>query len=196
MANPRICSIDGCDNPAMARGWCGKHYMRWKSHGDPNVCKVEKGGQLRYLKKTIVQFDSDECLIWPFDKNVNGYGRVKIKGIRRAAHRVVCEIAHGLPPNDGIYDAAHSCGTRACINKRHLRWATPKENSQEKIVHGTIARGERNGNAVMTKESAMTALELKGKMTQREIAERLGITRSSVRDIHIGKSWAWLRGSV
>ena len=29
------CSIDGCGNDALARGWCRKHYARWKSHGDP-----------------------------------------------------------------------------------------------------------------------------------------------------------------
>ena len=29
------CSIDGCDGRVVARGWCGKHYQRWKTHGDP-----------------------------------------------------------------------------------------------------------------------------------------------------------------
>lgn len=29
------CSIDGCDNPPRARGWCGKHWTRWRTHGDP-----------------------------------------------------------------------------------------------------------------------------------------------------------------
>lgn len=29
------CSIAGCDQPHLARGWCGTHYARWKRHGDP-----------------------------------------------------------------------------------------------------------------------------------------------------------------
>lgn len=31
----RTCSIDGCDSPHSARGWCGLHYRRWCRSGDP-----------------------------------------------------------------------------------------------------------------------------------------------------------------
>lgn len=31
----RICSIKGCGKPLRARGWCVKHYNRWRRHGDP-----------------------------------------------------------------------------------------------------------------------------------------------------------------
>ena len=50
MATPRICSIDGCDKPHIARGFCGCHYRRWKKYGRPNgsapprvrpVCSIE-----------------------------------------------------------------------------------------------------------------------------------------------------------
>lgn len=30
----RICSVDGCEKPTWARGWCGMHYRRWHTHGD------------------------------------------------------------------------------------------------------------------------------------------------------------------
>lgn len=31
------CSIEGCEGKHLSRGWCTKHYYRWKRTGDPNV---------------------------------------------------------------------------------------------------------------------------------------------------------------
>lgn len=31
------CSVQDCSNPARCRGWCDKHYSRWRTHGDPTV---------------------------------------------------------------------------------------------------------------------------------------------------------------
>jgi hypothetical protein len=31
-----ICTIPDCGRPKIARGWCIRHYSRWKNHGDPN----------------------------------------------------------------------------------------------------------------------------------------------------------------
>jgi len=31
----QVCSIEGCDSSVLGRGWCAKHYKRWKRHGDP-----------------------------------------------------------------------------------------------------------------------------------------------------------------
>lgn len=34
-----ICSVAGCVSVAATRGWCEKHYRRWKRHGDPLAAK-------------------------------------------------------------------------------------------------------------------------------------------------------------
>jgi hypothetical protein len=36
----RLCSIDGCQRPHLARGWCNLHYKRWWENGDPLDAKV------------------------------------------------------------------------------------------------------------------------------------------------------------
>src|SRR5688572_30541432 len=38
MNKPVACSVEGCDRPILSRGWCRKHYLRWKRRGgDPAV---------------------------------------------------------------------------------------------------------------------------------------------------------------
>lgn len=43
MKQPDVCSVDGCEHPCIARGWCVKHYHRWLKHGD--VTAVAKSGR-------------------------------------------------------------------------------------------------------------------------------------------------------
>lgn len=193
MAKNFICSVVNCGKPARTMGWCRMHYMRWHKHGDVETVLIEKGKNLRWLNEVALMHSGNECLTWPFDRNVKGYGRITIKNRRHAAHRVVCERVHGLPPSPE-YDAAHSCGNGhlGCVTPAHIRWLSRRENILEKNVHGTMARGSRHGNATMNEETALSVKSLLGSMTQQKIAERLGVTRSAVRDIKIGKTWGWL----
>ena len=85
---------------------------------------------------------TDKCIEWPFSLTPSGYARVRYKGRRTSAHRIVLELSAGEPPTPE-HHAAHAplvCHNRACVNPRHLRWATPKENSLDKIADGTMGR--------------------------------------------------------
>lgn len=35
--NKPECSVSGCNATSITRGWCVKHYKRWRTHGDPTV---------------------------------------------------------------------------------------------------------------------------------------------------------------
>mgnify|MGYP000921627588 CR=1 FL=1 len=37
------CSVASCGGRSDARGWCGKHYQRWRAHGDPLVNLTRRG---------------------------------------------------------------------------------------------------------------------------------------------------------
>lgn len=50
----RTCSIEGCDKPHEARGWCPAHYRRWRATGDPQGCKIRE-------YKTRPRCTVDEC---------------------------------------------------------------------------------------------------------------------------------------
>lgn len=39
------CSVDGCENPTVARGWCSMHYQRWKHVGDTGTAESSRDAQ-------------------------------------------------------------------------------------------------------------------------------------------------------
>ena len=39
------CSIEGCERPRVARGWCDSHYRLWKKNGDPLIKKTRTRGE-------------------------------------------------------------------------------------------------------------------------------------------------------
>lgn len=45
MASPRICKIEGCGKPHLARGWCYVHYQRWQRSGDPLKTRFYNGAE-------------------------------------------------------------------------------------------------------------------------------------------------------
>lgn len=192
MAKSRLCSIEGCGKRHFGRGFCNAHYSRLRKYGDPLGNARRKLTQVQsFLRNVVILHEDDACLIWPFAKNGAGYPHMLHDGSYQLVHRLVCKIAHGEPPSNK-HQAAHSCGERTCVNKRHIRWATQIENEQDKLIHGTRQRGERCYNAQVTEIEARKILSLKGKMKQREIGALFGVSEDLVSQIHRRVRWSWL----
>lgn len=102
-----------------------------------------KGKGLQFLEEAISS-DSQDCIIWPFYKMKNGYGQVGTHDGMSLAHRYVCTRFHGNPPKENS-QARHLCGNRACVNPKHIRWGSPKQNEDDKRNHGTWYKRISNG---------------------------------------------------
>jgi hypothetical protein len=187
----KICKIEGCDLKVLARGWCMKHYERWRNHGDPLGGRTENGEPLAFLEAHR-DYKEPTCLVWPYSTNGYGYGCVKISGRTRKAHVIMLELTQGPKPSPR-HEAAHNCGHRICINPRHLRWATRAENQGDRVQHGTHSRGEQCCTAILTENDVqqIRALLAAGKK-QTEIAAQFNISRSNVSRIKRGLNWSWL----
>jgi hypothetical protein len=192
------CSVADCGNQAGTRDLCRGHYQRWRRHGNvfadvPLKETSSRGAPLKFIHEVAVRYTGDECLIWPLGKANYGYGEVLVDGQKRLAHRVVCELVHGKPPK-GKNDAAHRCGNRLCVNPFHLRWASRAENVEDMIAHGTALRGEKGTTARLTERDVREIRALKGKMPQKEVADKFGITPKYVGEIQSRRaSWSWLK---
>lgn len=162
---------------------------RSSSRADP--CSTRRD----FYFNSVVPYEGDECLIWPFATSSDGYAKCRFipGGKEEYVSRVLCEEANGPPPTKS-HQAAHSCGNgrSGCVAKRHLAWKTRVENEADKVVHGTSTRGENGSNAKLTRDDVWQIMSLRGSMSQREIANRFDVSKSLINQIHSGKSWSWL----
>ena len=190
----RICSIEGCGKRHYARGWCDAHYRRWKRNGDPLGGKAApaKNRVLMQFLHSLIASPPEECVIWPFNDDGHGYGRVSYKGLVQKAHRVSLLLSAGEPPTPS-HQAAHApiiCHNRACVNPRHLRWATPQENAADRNADSTVARGERQGHAKLTAEDVLAIR--RADETQEVLASRYEVDRATISAAQRRRNWAWL----
>lgn len=186
----RTCSVAGCDQPHDSHGFCGRHAMRWKRHSDPLGGGTSHGEPMTFLVDVAAKYRGDDCLIWPYGGTVGGRPQVHVGDTTRSAANMLCEILYGTPPTSR-HEAAHSCGKgdEGCISPRHLSWKTPAENEADKLIHGTHQYGEQNPVAKLTAAQVDEIRHLRGRLRQREIAERYGISQSNVSMIQSGVTW-------
>ena len=169
--------------------------VRWKAEGRPDHLGLipKSFRNVRWLMEHK-DWQGDECLIWPGALNGNGRGTAHIGRGPMSAPRAMCILAHGEPPTPE-HHAAHTCGNGhiGCANPRYLRWATPAENEQDKVLHGTLRKGTAINTAKLNEHAVRDIRRrLADGETGKAIAAEFGVTPALVSNIKLRKSWAWL----
>lgn len=133
----------------------------------------------------------DDCWPWTATINTRGYGTVSggaANGHRPVyAHRLAYALTHGeWPPH-----VRHTCDTPGCCNPAHMLPGTPRQNTQDAIDRGRLARGERvRGRKLTTAQvdeiramypnGARRGRPLEGQMTYGQLALRYGVHPESI----------------
>lgn len=136
-----------------------------------------------------VNFDGDECLIWPFSRR-HGYAGGMIRGKSIFPCRIMCEKRNGPAPTPK-HEAAHSCGRGhlGCIHPGHLSWKTRAQNQQDRRRHGTQANAYWGRVGKLKAADVLKIRALKGRMTEVEIGKMFGVTPTNINKIHNGRRW-------
>lgn len=86
-----------------------------------------------------------ECWNWKsLVHPVNPYGLLNFKGRMIASHRIAFLLFTGHPPTQFV---CHKCDNFSCCNPLHLYDGTPKQNTQDAVSRGRMARGSHHGMA-------------------------------------------------
>lgn len=199
MADEILCAVPGCDKRRDSyKKYCSAHYQKKRKYGDPlgSAPPAPPPATLQWLLDRV-DYSGDDCLFWPFSSKSNGYGQLYKRGRKGpiAATRYMAELVYGEAPDPKMH-AAHACGNGhlGCCTPRHLRWATPSENSYDKVLHGTILRGAKAPRAKLNNDSVMEIVRLCSTMRNFEIAKMFGVAPKTIGDIRYGKQWSWLTG--
>lgn len=118
------CSIDQCESPQHARGWCKVHYARWCRTGTPHPSPRSAGSRVDRLWR-FIQRSPSGCWEWVGRRDVKGYGRC---GDGRWAHRAIYELLVEPIPQGLTID--HLCFNPGCVNPAHLEPVTRAENTR------------------------------------------------------------------
>lgn len=109
-------------------------------------------------------------------------------------HTLVADAFHGPRPVGA--QIRHLDGKKANNSSDNIRYGTSQENHQDKILHGTVALGERNGKSKLT---AAIVLELRqryaaGDISYKKLGDEYGIPERTVAGAVGGDTWRWLHG--
>lgn len=138
------------------------------------------GKGLDFINASI-ELETDDCIIWPFSL-VSGRACVYIgKRLAKASHEVLERSGRGRPSPS--HQALHSpeCNNPACVNKRHLRWGTARDNQLDRFKSGTMTPAKLTEDQVRSIRSSTE--------TARVLAERHNVIIGTIHDIRQNITW-------
>lgn len=147
-----------------------------------------------YLIRTLSEHTGDDCLVWPFARNAQGYGIVSSAEYGTTlVHRLAFRLANGRYPDPcGL----HKCDNPPCYNPRHIFEGTITDNNRDMLAKGRCSPhlpprvfGENHPGHKLTNETVLAIRAEPSGQTQRFIAEKYGTDPSQISLILNRKTW-------
>lgn len=117
----KLCSIDGCDKPLLARGWCATHYHRNRTHGAPSKklnCKVKK--DCEWCGATMVLRPSEAKTKKCCSLSCSSNNSARERGLRSRQTQILCLGCGALSVRSvaKTNDAGKYCSRQCAFNHK------------------------------------------------------------------------------
>ena len=139
-----------------------------------------------------VKINDDGCWIWQRNLSNQGYARIGINRKNYKVARLVAEYIYG--DSNGKF-CLHSCDNPACVAPDHLRWGTPKENTNDMDQRNRrkSALGQANAKSKFTEEDIRFIRSVPINSSNKNLlASQFGVSPTAIRAVWLRKSWKWL----
>lgn len=156
------------------------HNSDYLAGDDGNIYSLKSGSPVKL--KSSFDGSGKYLKVWAYPDN-----RLRVS---RSVHTLILLAFHGQKP-DPKATASHLNGDGADNRPSNLTWEDHADNLARKNDHGTHDRGFNNTRSCITPDllSEIRSLLDKGEMTQQQIADRVGISRTMVSRIKTGKKY-------
>jgi hypothetical protein len=130
----------------------------------------------------------DECWPWKGYTDPGGYGQFSVGGKTKGAHRIAARFT-GEDPTGKV--VRHVCHNPSCVNPRHLKVGTQKENMQDMLRAGRQARGEQSGTSKLSADQVRVIRA--SDRSPKELAKEYPTSASNIRSIRARETWDHLQ---
>lgn len=149
---------------------------------------MNKEQEKRFWDKVDKSSDSG-CWSWVAGKNWDGYGKFRINGKAKLAHRLSYVIHTSEEVPDGMC-VLHRCDNPSCVNPAHLFLGTHQDNMIDKVNKGRGVKGDRNGRAKLNAKKVLAIRALyKTRMTYAMLANKYNVSERTIRYIVRRETW-------
>lgn len=139
-----------------------------------------------------------KCLSHCTDKD--GYVRIMYNGKHDRLFRVLYQQKYGKIPKGLVL--RHLCNNAWCVNIKHLKVGTQKENMEDMINCGRSQKGKQNikirgenNKANKLKENEVKEIYL-SKDKNNILAKKYNVSRTNIRYIKNKQQWKWLTDAL
>lgn len=139
--------------------------------------------RVRLLSRREIDAETD-CWLYMGATTGNGYGYARYGNDMAYVHRLSAIFYLDFAPEPGLY-VLHRCDNPQCFNPAHLFVGTAKDN-----IRDAVAKGRMRGKKLTYDQVAEIKSLLDSGRTQRQIADKFGVTAANIGQIARGETWA------